>query len=100
MTDKLITSEEVRKHFDNHKQQLEDYYGPFEDDDIDLIDNYIAQQEQFAKDVARYFNVIEVFDKYKREHPDKTDEEIKEVLKDEVNTYRELHKRLSKGVAK
>jgi len=30
----------------------------------------------------------------------KTDEEIKEVLKDEVNTYRELHRKLTKGVVK
>ena len=62
--------------------------------------DYIEKNKQFEKDVARYFHVIEVFDKYKRENPDKTDDEIKEVLKDEVNTYRELHIKLTKGVAK
>ena len=88
MTDKLIAHDEA-------KEKTLYLHGKY-DEAYKTLNTYITQQEQFAKDVANYFHVIEVFDKYKREHPDKTDEEIKEVLKDEVNTYRELHKLLSK----
>ena len=88
MIDKTITHEQARKHFDNHKQQLEDYYGPFEDDDIDVIDNYITQQEQFAKDVARYFELeLKIV-------------ELHDLTADEYTEYVELYGKLTKGVTK
>ena len=53
--------------------------------DLDTIKEYIEQQEQFAKDVARYFDL----DDFKTSLTDKEWEE-----------YKELRKKLTKGVAK
>ena len=59
--------------------------------DLDIIKQYITQQEQFEKDVARYFELgkqyLEImFD-------DETSNEIKVKLDD-------LYEKLTKGVAK
>lgn len=99
MTDKLITHEEAREinrigkrtfisaldmiNCDDVevKQDNKNYVFP---KDLDKIDDYIAQQEQFAKDVARF---IELAYKEDKDHAD-------------LAEYYTLEEKLTKGVAK
>ncbi len=75
MTDKLITHDEADKAIDHITNFINDipmslhgYNNPNSNywacEQIDTINNYITQQEQFAKDVARFFELLRKMPKH------------------------------------
>ena len=72
MTDKLITHDEADKAIDHITNFINDipmslhgYNNPNSNywacEQIDTINNYITQQEQFAKDVARFMVLLNIY---------------------------------------
>ena len=88
MIDKTITHEEARKTM--MVFESDDGYYRDRDKEHEVMASYITQQEQFAKDVARYFelNSRHDWDKYLTQ----TTEEMHERWA--------LEEKLTKGVAK
>ena len=91
MTDKMIKHEQAKRSVQN----LYDPSNNSEKNCLELID-YINQQEQFAKDVARYFELDKQFYDGFFEVLEMDDETFNKI----GNEVTKLYEKLTKGVAK